>query len=236
MTRWVSERRNIVFAIASVCVSWTLVAGNVAGAQSAPAQATSVLRQLDGRASPALTAAVTSLADSVARAGLPVAPLVDKTLEGVSKGADQQRIMTAVRAVASELRVARQALGPSSESELSAGIAALRAGSSASSLAQLRHELPGRPLVVPLSVLASLLVDGAPAPSALLAVVSNARQRNDADLLAYGRVVSQDIASGIAPLTAISAAHAAAMSTAMTATVYHAPAVATHPTAPKPKP
>jgi hypothetical protein len=232
MKRFLAARRNVVCIIARILVSYTLVGGASANAQSA--QATSTLRQLDGRASALLRAEVTSLADSVARAGLPVAPLVDKTLEGVSKGADDRRIMIAVRAVASELRVARQALGPSSESELSAGVAALRAGSSAGELTQLRQALPGRPLVVPLSVLASLLVDGAPPPSALVAVVSNAKQRNDADLLAYGQVVSQDIANGIAPLTAISAPRTAAMSTTLS-TLIRTPAVAAHPS-PKPKP
>ena len=232
MKRLLAARRSFVCIVASLFVSYTLFGGASASAQSA--QATSALRQLDGRASASLSAEVTSLADSVARAGLPVAPLVDKTLEGVSKGADDRRIMLAVRAVASELRVARQALGPSSEPELSAGVAALRAGSSAVELRQLRQALPGRPLVVPLSVLASLLVDGAPPPSALVAVVSNAKQRNDADLLAYGQVVSQDIANGVAPLTAISAPQTAAMSTTFSA-LRRTPAVAAHPS-PKPKP
>jgi hypothetical protein len=170
------------------------------------AQGITALRQLDGRASPALKAQVTVIADSISHAGLPVGPLVDKTLEGISKGADDRRIMIAVRGVATDLGTVRHALGPASDEELAAGVAALRAGSSSAGLAQLRQSLPGRPLVVPLSVLASLMVQGAPAPSAIVAVVSNARQRNDSDLLAYGRGVSRDIASGVAPLTAITTA------------------------------
>ena len=178
--------------------------GVLGGANSAGAQAVGVLSQLDGRASPSLRAQVRLVADSLTRAGLPVGPLVDKTLEGISKGADDQRIMVAVRGIAGELGVARRALGPSSDDELTAGVAALRAGSSAAGLTELRRALPGRPLIVPLSVLASLLVDGAPAPSAIVAVVSNARQRSDVALLAYGRGVARDIASGVSPLTAMS--------------------------------
>lgn len=173
------------------------------GSSVANAQGTGALRQLDGRASASLKAQVTAVADSIAHAGLPVAPLVDKTLEGISKGADDNRIMIAVRGVANDLGIARRALGPSSDNELAAAVAALRAGSTPDGLTQLRKELPGRQLVVPLSVLASLIVDGAPAPSAIVAVVANAKQQNDSGLLAYGRSVSHDIAGGVAPLTAI---------------------------------
>ena len=168
------------------------------------AQGVSPFAQLNGRVSEPLRAQVSALADSMLRAGLPVGPVIDKTLEGVSKGADDQRIMIAVRMVAADLVVARRALGPASDNEMTAAIAALRAGSSPAQLTELRRSLPGRPLVVPLAVLASLLVDGAPAPSAVVAVVTNARRRGDADLLAYGRGVSHDIASGIAPLIAMS--------------------------------
>src|SRR6185312_2430013 len=146
----------------------TLLAAVVSVASVAGAQGTGALRQLDGRASAPLKAQVTAVADSVARAGLPVAPLVDKTLEGISKGADDNRIMIAVRGVANDLGVARRALGPSSDNELSAAVAALRAGSTPAGLTRLRTELPGRQLVVPLSVLASLIVDGAPPQSAIV--------------------------------------------------------------------
>jgi hypothetical protein len=192
-------KRFITTVAGSLAVMMIALAGNgVANAQGIGA-----LRQLDGRASASLKAQVTTVADSLARAGLPVAPLVDKTLEGISKGADDRRIMIAVRGVASDLGIARRALGPSSDNELAAAVAALRAGSTPAGLTQLRKELPGRPLVVPLSVLASLIVDGAPAPSAIVAVVANARQNDDSVLLAYGRTVSHDIAGGVAPLTAI---------------------------------
>jgi hypothetical protein len=203
-------------------------------AKTAGAQSANTVSQLDGRASASLRAQVLNVADSVMRAGLPAGPLIDKTLEGISKGADDRRIMIAVRAIAGDLGVARRALGPSSDGELAAAVAALRAGSSPAGLTQLRRSLPDRPLVVPLSVLASLLVDGAPAPSALLAVVSTAKQRSDSDLLAYGRVVSRDIASGVAPLTAMSTALTSGFSAAM---AYPTSGATIHPSSlPKPKP
>lgn len=199
------------------------------------AQAAVTLRQLDGRASPSLKSQVSLVADSLVHAGLPVAPIVDKTLEGISKGASDQRIMVAVRGVATELGVARRALGPSSDHELAAAIAALRAGSSADELGKLRKELPGRSLTVPLSVLASLLVDGAPSSSALVAVVATARQRDDANLLAYGRAVSLDIASGVAPMTAITSARGSGV-TLNSITTSLPTAAPTPPSLPKPKP
>lgn len=188
-----------------VGIGAVLLAATVAIAPAAGAQAAGTLRSLDGRASAALKAQIATVADSVVRLGLPVAPLIDKALEGISKGANDQRILAAVRGMARDLGIARDALGPSSEAELAAAVAALRGGSSSAQLSRLRNELPGRPLVVPLSVLASLLVDGAPASSAVVAVVTNARQSDDAALIAYGRGVSSDIAKGVAPLTAIAA-------------------------------
>lgn len=207
------------------------------GAGVLHAQTAGTLRQLDGRASPSLKSQISLVADSLVQAGLPVAPIVDKTLEGISKGASDQRIMLAVRGVATELGIARRALGPSSDHELAAAIAALRAGSSADELGRLRKELPGRSLTVPLSVLASLLVDGAPSSSALVAVVATARQRDDANLLAYGRAVSLDIASGVAPLTAITSAPGSvvALNAITTSRPTTAPTLPS-PLKPKPKP
>ncbi|MFI5239583.1 MAG: hypothetical protein ACHQQP_07205 [Gemmatimonadales bacterium] len=169
----------------------------------AGAQGTASLAQLDGRASASLRAQITSLADSLTRADLPTAPIVDKTLEGISKGASEQRIMIAVRGVAVDLGIARRALGPSSDYELASAVAALRAGATPDALVALRRSLPGRSLVVPMSVLASLLVDGAPSTSAVKAVVAVAKQRDDSTLLAYGQAVSRDMASGVAPTTAM---------------------------------
>lgn len=209
----------------------------IAGTGVLHAQGAGTLRQLDGRASPSLKSQVSLVADSLVQAGLPVAPIVDKTLEGISKGASDPRIMVAVRGVATELGIARRALGPSSDHELAAAIAALRAGSSPDELARLRKELPGRSLTVPLSVLASLLVDGAPSSSALVAVVATARQRDDANLLAYGRAVSLDIASGVAPLTAITSATGSG--TTLNAITTSRPTAAPNspsPFKPKPKP
>lgn len=232
MMEWFVTRvsfSRVVVALAVVCGS------TVASAQSAGG-GSAWLSQLAGRASASLTAQVAAVADSVARAGLPVAPIVDKTLEGISKGASDQRIMVAVRGVALELGVARRALGPSSDPELVAAVAALRAGSTSDALGQLRKALPGRSLVVPLSVLASLLVDGAPSSSAMVAVVTTARQRDDATLLAYGQAVSRDIASGVAPLTAMASPRGSGITLNSVTALRPGTAGSPSPLKPKPKP
>ncbi len=100
------------------------------------------------------------LADTASHEGLPTEPLIQKALEGESKGADSARIVRAVQALLERMRVARRALPRGTEPELVAGAAALRAGASPASLAALRALRPDRSLVVPLSVLADLIAAG----------------------------------------------------------------------------
>ncbi len=145
-----------------------------------------------------------ALADSASAAGLPVGPLVDKALEGASKHADDNRIVAAVRAVMTDLGLARRSLGASaSVGELTAGVAVLRAGVSPSTLAAIRRSLPRRPLTVPLSVLGSLVVQGAPVASATSTVVDYAMRNDDERLLVFGGDVARSIARGVPPEVAI---------------------------------
>ena len=173
------------------------------GVRRGAAQAVSTASAMDGRVSPKLRARVMVIVDSVTAAGLPSAPLIDKTLEGVSKGASDSRILAAVRSVAAALGQARHTLGISSDDELVAAAAALRAGVSPSSLVQMQRALAGRSLVVPLSVLSALVVQGVTPPTATSAVVAYAKRNNDGRMLAYGRNVARQIAAGVAPEVAV---------------------------------
>lgn len=225
------QRCSVRFAACAVSlVALSLLPARIADAQRGTRERSIVA--LDGRASVALRAQVSTLADSISRTGLPAAPLIDKALEGISKGADDRRIMIAVRAVATDLGVARTSLGAVSDAELSAGVAALRAGAGADGITRLRRALPGRNLVVPLSVLASVMVDGAPAASAVVAVAAAAQQRNDVGVLAYGRAVSHDIASGVTPAVALTSSFTATTAAALRPGALPAPI----PTLPKIKP
>ena len=171
-------------------------------ARAATQQTDPRLERLDAATRPAVLA----LVDSARRDLLPTEPLVQRALEGATKRASGDLIVAAVRRLAVDLGHARQALGSTaSPAELSAGAAALRAGASQTTLAELRH-VRGEPLIVPLAVLADLVASGVPVDSAAAAVLSLARRARDADLVEFRRAVERDIALGAPPAAATAAA------------------------------
>src|SRR5262245_624640 len=104
-------------------------------ATSAHAQATTTL---PARLNADTRVAIERLIDSARTAGLPVSPLADKAAEGVLKGADDQRILSAVRTLARELGEARNLLGsPRDHGLLTALASALHAGASPAELRRL---------------------------------------------------------------------------------------------------
>src|SRR5881275_3784672 len=107
----------------------------VAGRATAQ-QADSRLERLDA----ATVGRVAALVDSARTAMLPTEPLVQRALEGATKRASGDAIVTAVRRLAADLGHARDALGSTaSPAELTAGAAALHAGASPTILARLRQ-------------------------------------------------------------------------------------------------
>ena len=157
-----------------------------------------------GRLSPAARSAVESVLDSARQAGLPVEPLVDRALEGAAKGADDDRILGAVRRLASDLGAASDALGSgASATEITAGASALRAGARAADLTALRERRPGRSVTVAAAVLADLVALGVPADTATMAVLAMADLADDAVYLAFRRNVERDVALGATPLAAL---------------------------------
>jgi hypothetical protein len=167
-------------------------------ALAVPAAARAQTERLGGRLDDRTRAAVIALVDSARAAGLPGTPLVNKALEGASKGAEGARITAAVRALAGDLARARAALGAaSSEAELVAGAAALRAGAAPAFLERLRSDYPRSPIVVPLAVMADLVSRGVPSDTAGRAVLALARAgMRDAELVAFRQSVERDIALG----------------------------------------
>ena len=179
----------------------TLVAGRSLAQQTDPR-----LERLDAATRPAVAA----LIDSAGTALLPTEPLVQRALEGATKRAAGDVIVAAVRRLAVDLGHARDALGSTASSaELSAGAAALRAGASQTTLAELRRARR-EPLIVPLAVLADLVASGVPVDSAAAAVLALAARARDADLVEFRRAVERDIALGAPPAAATAAAVTAA--------------------------
>ncbi len=106
---------------------------------------------------------ITRLTDSARALGLPSEPLIQKALEGESKGADGVRIEAAVVALFGNLARARGALGTRVGDEvILAGAQALRLGASVTQLHDLQGLQGDRPLAVPLGVFADLLAAGVP--------------------------------------------------------------------------
>ena len=151
---------------------------------------------------------ISRLADSLRSAGVPWEPLYAKSAEGVLKGADDARILRAVRSLAGELAVARQALGQeASTAEVVAGASALHAGVPAEDLRSLAGMRPSRagesPLAVPITVLADLVTRRVP-PSVAMASISALVQRGAPDerFTTLRTDVERDILSGQAPAAA----------------------------------
>jgi hypothetical protein len=142
--------------------------------------------RLVARLGPGPRSAVERLVARADSSGLPAEPLIKKALEGVSKGADSARIVSAVQDLLTNLTRAREVFGAEAqEPELVAGAAALRAGASASNLARLSALRHGSGLTVPVSVLADLLASGLPRDQAWKSVYDMANQgANDAAFLA----------------------------------------------------
>jgi hypothetical protein len=147
---------------------------------------------------------VVSVVDSAHAVGLPSEPLIQRALEGATKGAQGPRIVAAVRRLATDLGTARGALGArASVPELEAGVAALRAGAGPDVLTQLRDRRRP-PLTMALAVLADLVASGVPADSASAVVLALAPTARDADLVEFRRAVERDISLGAPPGAAAS--------------------------------
>jgi hypothetical protein len=156
------------------------------------------------RLDPETRSLVASVVDSARAAGLPSEPLIQRALEGATKGAAGPRIVSAVRRLATDLGTVRTALGARTSSpELEAGVAALRAGASPEVLTQLR-DARRPPLTMALAVLADLVTSGVPVDSAASVVLALAPNARDADLVEFRRAVERDISLGAPPGAAAS--------------------------------
>jgi len=153
------------------------------------------------RLEPTVRYAVEVLIDSARLAGLPTAPLHSKVLEGISKRADDRKILFEVRKAFRSLRDARAALGPKvSTDELIAAAGALRVGITQAELAHLARSRQDKILTVPLVVLTDLVDRGVPRDTASVTIFQLfQRGAGDDDFLGLWRGVERDIVSGTDP-------------------------------------
>ena len=160
---------------------------------------------LDARLAARLdTATLGQIAQLMADASLrrlPVEPLVDKALEGASKGAPGPRIVDAVRRLSSDLAQSRRILGAdATDAEVTAGAHALRAKLAPESLERMRRKRGGTPIIAALGVYQELVALRVPADTAAAAVVSLHQVGVSAERLpAFQHDVARDIAVGGSP-------------------------------------
>ena len=186
----------IRYGLALVAATAFLAVGPVAAGAQEP--------RLEDRLAEPFRGRVEAILDSAARQMLPTEPLVDRALEGAAMGVSGERIVQAVRRLAGELRVARDALGPgSTPEEVVAGASALRAGATPEQLHQLRGVRGDRSVMVAAGVLADLVAVGVPHDTAVAAVLALAERVDDAEYVAFRRNVERDIALGASPVAAV---------------------------------
>jgi hypothetical protein len=162
------------------------------------------------RMSVATKTAIDRLVDSLTVERLPGDAIRDKVAEGVLKGADDTRILAAVRSLASRLREGRQLLGgTASDDELKAAASALFAGIEPSAIARLvetQRRRGAATLTMPLTIVAELALRNVPIDLAVSSVESLLRRgARDGELNAFRNTIERDLQQGRAPRDAVSA-------------------------------
>src|SRR2546423_112925 len=137
-------------------------------------------------------------------------PLYAKAAEGVLKGAEDARIVNAVRTLARELGAARAALGAVDDADLIAAASALHVGASMAMVEQLRDTQLASPtkgrssLATAFVALADLLTRRVPPLAAAAAIDSLvARRAPSEDFAALRAAVERDIDAGRSPEAAV---------------------------------
>jgi hypothetical protein len=176
-------------------------------ARNALAQSASLPRySFPARIGSATQDTLRQLVDSASAAGLPSDPLVAKVAEGALKGADEARIVRAVRMLVRDLDQARAALpARTSVSSLTVAASAIHAGVSPATLRRLasaNHDEAR--LDVALVTLADLVASRVPADAAAAAVEQLLRRRApEADFMTFRLGVMRDVESGLSPEMAV---------------------------------
>jgi len=168
--------------------------------------------RLRERLEPGTAATVIALMDSARTLELPTEPLVQKALEGESKGATGDAIVRAVRSLIHDLVTARKALGGEiGEGELLAAATVLHVGGTPGQLERLRLHRSHAALSAGLTGLAYLISRGVPAEQStdLIVAMLNARLPGRA-FATLQELVETDVRAG-APVTTAATAHVNAL-------------------------
>ena len=118
-----------------------------------------------------------------------------------------ERIVAAVRILASDLARAREALGPTAtDAEVVAGAQALHAGASPEALRALWRQRMRGGATVALGVLTELVTRGVRSDTVAATLLALSESgADDVDITDFGHAVAKDIALGASPTSAITA-------------------------------
>ncbi len=145
-----------------------------------PASAAAQDPRLAARLDSATRVQVEAVVSSARGEGLPTEPLVQKALEGSSKGAPGPRIVMAVEGMLGDLRRAREALGRTTAADdIVAAAAALRAGATPVMVSEMRRVGPHGRVAVPLAVFTDLVAGGMTVDAAWHSVADLAARGGD---------------------------------------------------------
>lgn len=166
-----------------------------------------VTQRLTGHVAPSVVVAVQALADSAGARGLPVAPLVNKALEGGVKGVPADRIVSAVRTVFAQLGVSAGALrgaGVTTPEAIEAGAFALAAGLDSNDVATVARSADrSHPAATALQVVATLVALGVPKGQGVALVQATIRSGQPvADLESLPSQVQARVGQGVPPAQA----------------------------------
>lgn len=193
------HRTSVLSTIATCAVAIGIFSGSLT-AQVVPVTAP---LQLPAKLQPSTRATIEKLADSLHSAGVPSAPLYDKAAEGVLKGADDTRIIAAVRSLARELGIASTVMGASAPvSDIVSAASALRAGvplSAAQKIASRRAKNTSADERTALSfiILADFATRGVPVDAAVNAIDGLlAKGASGAELTQFSNGVIRDLMAG----------------------------------------
>jgi hypothetical protein len=158
------------------------------------------------RLDPDTRASVQQVIQSAEAKGLPVGPIVERALFAARFSKTRDVIESSAKSAAERLAISKEALAPSATpADMVEAEKALKEGVTKRALSQLRTELPGQPLVVPIAVLTQLVTNKVPVDRAADMVVQLVRAgAREAQLVAFGNEVNADITDGYDPLQALS--------------------------------
>ena len=163
-----SQRRRLRGALRLGAIIALAATAVPAAAQQSPDQR---LDRIRGSLPAAAVERIEASLDAAQRQGLPVEPLLDKAVEGITKGVPGDRIAAAIGTLARELGRANALLGNGvrpAPADVSAVADALRRGVPETSVRQLAgHAREGEPVALAVHTLGDLIDRGVPAEHAL---------------------------------------------------------------------